>query len=136
MFRLSTADEYEASSTQGTRHLFALDNFQFRDTLDDTGRLHPYVVESAGGDDTFYEIDPASMYELMARYLAGVYEIVEYDLENSPAHDALLDLLEFATARARTGDGDFTLHEIEAEAAPDDEELEEEEEEESEDWRG
>ena len=136
MFRLSTADEYEANSTEGTRHLFALDNFQFRDTLDDAGRLHPYIVEAAGGEDALYEVDAGSMYELMARYLAGVYEIVEYDLETSPAHDALLDLLEFATARARTGDGDFTLHDVEAEDSAGDEEEPEEEGEESEAWRG
>lgn len=141
MFRLTNLDDYETLSSGGTRQLFVLDHFQFRDTLDDEGRLHPWLVESSSdADDLFYELDYASMYEVMARYLAGVYEIVEYDLEQSPAHGALLDLLEFAAARARGGDAPFTLAELENEEGEDEEEEREEEEEEEEegheDWRG
>jgi len=44
------------------------------------------------------------MYEFMARYLAGEYEKSEYELERSPAQEALLDTLEIAAARARSGE--------------------------------
>ncbi|HEX2187927.1 MAG TPA: hypothetical protein VHG51_03465 [Longimicrobiaceae bacterium] len=111
MFRERSGDEHERGSEGGKRHLFALAGFELHDALDAEGRMRHFVLEPEG--DRVYEADRATMYELMARFLAGEYEKVEYGLERSPAHEALLDLLEIATARARSGDGDFTLDELE-----------------------
>lgn len=116
MFRERSEDEYERGSEGGRRHLFALAGFTFQDALDAEGRMRHFVLEAEreGEDDARpYEADRATMYELMARYLAGEYEKAEYGMERSPAHEALLDLLEIATARARSGDGDFSLDELE-----------------------
>jgi hypothetical protein len=78
--------------------------------------MHHFVVESPGAraeaDAPVYEIDRETMYELMARYLAGEYEKVEYDMERSPAHEALLDTLEIATARARSGESEFSFDDL------------------------
>ncbi len=130
MFRLSSEDEFQTFSEGGTRFLFALDHFDFLDTLDGEGALHQFVIH-AGEDEeeepTVYETDAATLYELMARYLAGEYEKREYDLESSPGHGALLDVLEIATARARAGETEFSLAELEGDDY-EDEELEEEEE--------
>jgi hypothetical protein len=52
------------------------------------------------------------MYELVARYLAGEYEKDAYELEYSPGHHALLDLLEMAVARVRSGDSSFTVADL------------------------
>lgn len=128
MFRQRTEDQHIASSEGGVRHLFVLDHFEFHDTLDDEGAVHHFVLEFADdeeeGEPAAYETDRATMYELMARYLAGEYEKEEYDLDISPAHEALLDLLEMAAARARSGEFDFSLEDLEEEFG---EEAEEEE---------
>jgi hypothetical protein len=116
MFKLSSGDEYDAHSAGGVRHLFALGHFAFQDTLDDEGQFHHFAVETAEGDDDDdpvpYEVGQELMYEFMARYLAGVYEKEEYDLDHSPGHHALLDVLEIAAARARAGETDFTVDEL------------------------
>lgn len=111
MFRHSSQDEYDEKSEGGARHLFEIGDFEFLDALGSDGALHHFVIESSetGGDVLLYEADPRTMYEFMARFLAGEYEKKEYDLERSPAHAALLDVLELATARARSGDSDFVL---------------------------
>ena len=116
MFRLCSDDQFEERSSAGTRPLFEIGPFSFQDALDETGALHHLIVESAEEGRTAYEADQATMYELVARYLAGEYEKEAYELEQSPAHHELLDLLELAGARARTGDHDFTLSELEGEA--------------------
>lgn len=74
-------------------------------------QLHHFVVESSDEEEgsRVFEVDSQTMYELMARFLAGEYEKREYRLERSPAHAALLNLLELATARARSGDSGFAL---------------------------
>ena len=116
MFRKSSDEEYETESTGGVRHLFRLGNYEFHDTLDDDGRFHHFVLEQARGDDDEaapYEVDTETMYEFMARYLAGEYEKAEYRMERSPGHDALLDVLELATARARSGETEFSLDDLE-----------------------
>jgi hypothetical protein len=59
-----------------------------------------------------YETDRETMYELMARYLAGEYEKAEYEMERSPAHEALLDTLEIAAARARAGETEFSFDDL------------------------
>lgn len=118
MFRQRTEDEHVASAEGGVRHLFVLDHFEFHDTLDEEGEIHHFVLEYADEEEVepaAYETDRATMYELMARYLAGEYEKEEYDLERSPAHEALLDLLEMAAARARSGEFDFSLEDLEEE---------------------
>jgi hypothetical protein len=127
MFRLSSEEEYQEGSEGGTRHLFALGHFEFHDTLDGAGRLRHFVLET-GDDAGVFEAGREAMYEFMARYLAGLYEKVEYGMERSPAHEALLDNLELAAARARSGEADFSLDDLEE--ADFDEELEEESEEE------
>lgn len=115
MFRQCTEDEYAQGAEGGIRYLFALDGFEFQDALDEEGRLRHFVLEGGedDGEPAFYEADQPTMYELLARYLSGEYEKEAYDLERSPAHEALLDLLELATARARSGDSDFSLDELE-----------------------
>ena len=115
MFKQCTEDEYAQGSEGGTRYLFALDGFEFHDTMDEEGRLHHFVLESGEDEEepAIYEADQPTMYELMARYLAGEYEKEAYELERSPAHEALLDLLELATARSRSGDSGFSLDELE-----------------------
>lgn len=115
MFRLSSEDEYGTRSEGGRRYLFGLHRFEFHDTLDEEGAMHQFVVEEGedGADPAVYATDPPTMYEFMARYLAGEYEKVEYEMERSPAHDALLDILELATAQARNGDTGFSFEELE-----------------------
>lgn len=125
MFRERSGDEYERGSEGGRRHLFALAGFTFQDTLDGEGRMRHFVLEAERDGEEgarSYEADRPTMYELMARYLAGEYEKAEYGMERSPAHEALLDLLEIATARARSGDGDFTLDALEGAGLDDGEE--------------
>lgn len=128
MFRQSSEDEYESGSEGGRRFLFGLDHFEFHDTLDAAGVMHHFVVEAGEGEEgpAVYEADQPTMYEFMARYLAGEYEKEEYEMERSPAHEALLDLLELATAQARNGETGFSFEELE-EAGYEDEEYEYEE---------
>lgn len=123
MFRPLTDDDYEALAEAGTRPLCTVGSFVFQDVMDDSGVLRHVVVE-AGEEGGSYQADQATMYELLARYLAGEYEKAVYDLEQSPAHHALLDLLELAAARARGGDTEFSLSELDgaAEELLDDEE--------------
>ena len=139
MFRKSPDDDYEHLSEGGVRHLFRLGPYEFHDTLDEDGVFHHFVLEAArGGEEArAYEVDTEIMYEMMARFLAGEYEKAEYRLERSPGHEALLDLLEIATARARAGDDDFSLEELEHEETEvfDDEDGEEIEEEREKDSR-
>ncbi|MBV9773752.1 MAG: hypothetical protein JO040_07375, partial [Gemmatimonadetes bacterium] len=88
-----------------------------------------FVVEAGEAEEDeprVYETDPATMYEFMARYLAGEYEKEEYEMERSPAQEALLDALELATARARSGDTDFAFDDLD-EGDYDDEPFEDEE---------
>jgi hypothetical protein len=127
MFRLISDEDYERDASAGTRPLFAVGHFVFQDGMDGDGRLHHLVVEHGEEEDLFFEADQAVMYELVARYLAGEYEKAAYDLAFSPGHHALLDLLELATARARAGETDFDLAELDgaAEEILDDEEPEE-----------
>jgi hypothetical protein len=115
MFRTRSEDEYQAASEGGVRHLFRLGPFEFHDTLDAEDRFRHFVLEDAAGDEEplLYEVDRETMYEFMARFLGGEYEKSEYDLERSPGHDALLDLLELAAARARSGETEFSLEELE-----------------------
>jgi len=115
MFRLSTEAEHEERSEGGTRHLFGLGHFEFHDAMDGEGRLHHFVVDLTGAEDDVmvYETDREVMYEIMARYLAGEYEKHEYAMERSPAHEALLDTLEIAAARARSGETEFAFDDLE-----------------------
>jgi hypothetical protein len=114
MFRKSSEDEHEQKSQGGTRYLFALGHFECHDAMDGEGELHHFVVETGGAttDDPVYETDRVTMYELMARYLAGEYEKREYEMERSPAHEALLDMLEIAAARARAGESEFSFDDL------------------------
>ncbi|HET6765425.1 MAG TPA: hypothetical protein VFH27_17185, partial [Longimicrobiaceae bacterium] len=112
MFKQSGEGEYEANSESGVRHLFRLAHYAFQDTLDGEGVFHHHVIETADDDTVAYEAGRELMYEFMARYLAGVYEKEEYDLDRSPGHEALLDVLELATARARAGETDFSVDEL------------------------
>ena len=123
MFRPLTDDAYEAISSAGTRPLCTVGPFVFQDALDEAGALHHVVLEH-GEEDAAYKADQATMYELLARYLAGEYEKEAYELDQSPAHHTLLDLLELAGARARSGDTEFSLSELDgaAEELLDDEE--------------
>lgn len=129
MFRHSTEEQYEQASEAGTRHLFALGHFEFRDALDGEGELHHFVLDSSEseGSSGVFETDQLAMYEFMARFLAGEYEKREYRLERSPAQDALLDTLEIAAARARGGETTFVFDDLEA-GEWDEDELEDEEE--------
>ncbi|HEU4453323.1 MAG TPA: hypothetical protein VFR81_09695 [Longimicrobium sp.] len=117
MFRKSPDGDYEDLSEGGVRHLFRLGPFEFQDTLDEEGKFHHFVREGAADDEErpTYEVDPDTMRELMARYLAGEYEKAEYELERSPGHDALLDLLEMATARARAGETELSFDDLDHE---------------------
>lgn len=114
MFRLRNVTEYETGSEAGVRHLFRLGSYEFQDTLDEDETYHRFILDSSNEETglVVYEVDTDTMYEFMARYLAGVYEKTEYRMEQSPGHAALLDLLEIATARARAGEDDFNLDEI------------------------
>lgn len=131
MFQRIPADQSDAKAEGGTRHLFTLGHFQFRDSLDGQGELHHFVLDSseADGGAAVFEADQLTMYEFMARYLAGEYEKREYGLERSPAQDALLDTLEIAAARARSGDVDFAFEDLDV--AQDWDEIEEAEDEQS-----
>jgi len=115
MFRQSSETEYEGRSVGGSRHLFAIDSYEFFDVLDEEGKLHHFIIEH--GDDeegpAVYQTDRANMYEFMARFLAGEYEKREYELQNSPAHGALLDGLELALAAARSGQTGFSFDDLE-----------------------
>jgi hypothetical protein len=120
MFRKSPDGDYADLSENGVRHLFRLGPYEFHDTLDEDGTFHHFLLEGedpGDGEDerTAYEVDSETMRELMARYLAGEYEKVEYELERSPGHDALLDQLEIATARARAGETEFTFEDLDHE---------------------
>jgi hypothetical protein len=114
MFRLSSESEHETRSQGGTRYLFALGHYECHDTMDGEGELHHFVVDTGGdgAESPVYETDRATMYELMARYLAGEYEKREYEMERSPAHEALLDTLEIAAARARAGESEFSFDDL------------------------
>lgn len=117
MFRKSSEGEYEQGSEAGTRHLFSLGHFEFRDAMDGGGELHHFVLDSSDSDEGagIFETDQMAMYEFMARFLAGEYEKREYRLERSPAQDALLDTLEIAAARARAGETTFVFDDLDAE---------------------
>ena len=112
MFKQSTQEAYQARSQAGVRHLFGLGPYEFHDTINDDGHFHHFILETGSTDESVYEVDRETMYEFMARFLAGEYEIDEYELEHSPGHDALLDVLELATARARSGESDFSWEEF------------------------
>ena len=114
MFRLRDVEAYEAGSEAGVRHLFRVGSYEFQDTLDEEETFHRFILDSSNEETglVVYEVDTETMYEFMARYLAGVYEKAEYGMEQSPGHAALLDLLEIATARARAGETEFNLDEI------------------------
>lgn len=117
MFRQISDTAYGERSGGGVRHLFRLGHFEFHDTLDDDGMIHHFLIESPedGEEPVIHQTDQPTMYELLARYLAGEHEKKEYEMERSPTHEALLDLLELATARARSGESDFTIEELEEE---------------------
>jgi hypothetical protein len=127
MFRQTADEEYEEKSAGGARYLFRVGHFEFLDTLDAEGEFHRFVLElnEEGSDPTAYEADMATMYELMARYLAGEYEKEEYNLDISPAHDALLDALELLAARSRSGETEITLGAFDEEDFDDDDDLDE-----------
>jgi hypothetical protein len=131
MFRKTSDEEFERSASAGTRPLFTVGSFVFQDTMDAEGTLHHFIVEHGEDeeDPVPYETDRSTMYELVARYLAGEYEKEAYELEQSPGHHALLDLLELAAARSRSGDTNFSLTELDgiAEELIDEDELEDEE---------
>jgi len=114
MFQMISADESDKKSEGGTRPLFTLGHFEFRDALDGEGGLHHFVLESSetAEEPAVYETNRATMYEFMARYLAGEYEKREYELERSPAQEALLDTLEIAAARARSGEIDWEFDDL------------------------
>lgn len=125
MFSHVSEEAYDSGSEGGTRYLFGMNHYEFHDTLDEDGLPRHFVLEYDEHDTRFYEVDRTSMYECMARYLAGEYEKREYEMEESPTHAALLDLLELATAKARMGDSDFTLDDIAQEELDEDDEGEE-----------
>lgn len=131
MFRAIDEEEYHERASAGTRALFELAHFAFRDTIDGAGEMHHFVVETGGDPHHHYQADRGVMYELVARYLAGTYEKAEYQMERSPAHEALLDILEMITARARAGETELTVDELDDGPLPeltDDVELEDDEE--------
>lgn len=127
MFRHTSDEVYARRSTAGVRHLFSLGSFTFQDAMDGNGALRHFVVERGdpGGEPAPYEADLATMYEMVARFLAGEFEKREYRLEQSPAHHELLDILEMAAARARSGDPTFSLAELEEEMLDDEAPLDE-----------
>jgi hypothetical protein len=114
MLRQRSDEEYQTSAAGGTRNLFQLGQYEFHDTLDDEEVMHHFILEAAAGDEDrqAYEVDRETMYEFMARYLAGLYELEKYALEQSPSHNTLLDLLEIAAARARSGETEFSWDEF------------------------
>ncbi len=114
MFQPLSHDELDQKSDGGTRPLFTLGHYEFRDSLDGEGNLHHFVLDlsETAEEPTVYETNRPTMYELMARYLAGEYEKSEYDLERSPAQEALLDTLEIAAARARSGETDWEFDDL------------------------
>lgn len=122
MFSHVSEEAYDSGSEGGTRYLFGMNHYEFHDTLDEDGLPRHFVLEYDEHDTRFYEVDRGSMYECMARYLAGEYEKREYEMDESPTHAALLDLLELATAKARMGDSDFTLDDIAQEELDEDDE--------------
>lgn len=113
MFRQRGDREYEESSAAGVRELFSLGPFVFEDTMDGEGGLHHFVLSTGAEDPACYEADRETMYELMARYLAGEHEKRAYSLGRSPGHESLLDLLEMATARARGGETELSFEDLE-----------------------
>lgn len=113
MLKQRSHDEYEAGSEGGVRNLFTLGPYDFHDTMDADDALHHFILDdSAEGETLAYEVDQPTMYEFMARFLAGEFEMREYHLETSPGHQALLDVLEMATARARAGESAFSWDEF------------------------
>jgi len=117
MLRQRSADEYGDLSEAGVRHLFRIGGYRFEDVVDGKGVLHHFIGEDGAGPDgadCTYEVDRDTMYEFAARYLAGLYELERYDLDESPGHVELLDALEIATARARAGEPDFSWEEFDA----------------------
>jgi hypothetical protein len=113
MFRQSSDAEFQGRAEGGTRHLFRIDSFEFFDVIDDEGVLHHFVLEHIEDDETAaYEVDRHTMYEFMARYMAGEFEKRQYNLSISPTHQALLDALEMALAGARSGETDFTFDDL------------------------
>lgn len=135
MLRFRPYDEYETHAEGGERHLFRLGQYEFHDTIDADGHYHQYILEAdTGGEEApAYEVDRETMYEFMARFLAGTYELEEYDLEQSPSHNAMLDVLEIATARARAGETEFSWEEFDT---PESELMDDEDPEEGGDARG
>jgi hypothetical protein len=114
MFRERNPGQYEEAAQAGVRHLFSLGEFVFQDAMDAEGTLSHFVCasEDESGGTSYFEIDLPVVYEFMARYLAGEYELREFEMEHSPAHDELLDVLEILTARARAGETDFSWDEF------------------------
>lgn len=113
MFRERSEQHYQDGSEGGVRNLFTLGPYEFHDTMNAEGELHHFIVEPVSDEGTgIYEVDQPTMYEFMARFLAGHYEMKEYQLEHSPAHDSLLDVLEMVTARARGGESGFSWDEF------------------------
>jgi hypothetical protein len=116
MMKWRSLEQYQADAVTGTRHLFRLGQYGFEDTLDAEDNFHHYILDGAASDaETHaYQVDRDSMYEFMARFLAGLYELEEYDLDHSPSHNALLDVLEIATARARAGETEFSWEDFDS----------------------
>jgi hypothetical protein len=114
MFRERQEEQYEDAAQAGVRHLFSLGEFVFQDAMDAEGMLRHFVCATpgVGGATSYFEMDTPVVYEFMARFLAGEYELRELELEHSPAHDELLDVLEIITARARAGETDFSWDEF------------------------
>lgn len=113
MFKQRSEQEYETGSNGGVRHLFSIGPYEFHDTMNEEGSLHHFILDPGEDDGPgIYEVDQPTMYEFMARFLAGHYEIEKYHLEHSPGHDALLDVLEMASARARAGESGFSWDEF------------------------
>jgi hypothetical protein len=114
MFREREAGQYEEAAEAGIRHLFSLGEYVFQDAMDGDGVLRHFVCATPdeSGRTSFFEMDTPVVYEFMARFLAGEYELRELEVEHSPAHDELLDVLEILTARARAGETDFSWDEF------------------------
>lgn len=114
MLRERSTDDYGAESEGGVRRLFTLGMYEFQDTIDGEERYHHYILErpAGGASGPTYEVDGETMYEFLARYLAGSFEMVQYHVDQSPTHNALLDVLEIATARARGGESEFSWEEF------------------------
>jgi hypothetical protein len=114
MFRQISDSDFEEMSAGGVRHLARIDHFRLQDVLDDGGELRHCLLElnEEGEEQAAFLADQPTMYEFLARYLAGEWEKREYRLTRSPAHDTLLDMLEMATARARAGDTDFVVDDL------------------------